>query len=275
VSAFRDRSVLVTGASQGIGAELARQLARQGAWLTLAARDAHALDVVAQGCIAAGGRAVIHPTDVRDPAQCAAAVRHALASYGKLDVLVNNAGVSMWARVDEVTDLGIFERLMAVNYLGAVYCTHAALPALRASRGRIVVVSSLVGKTGVPTRSGYAASKHALHGFFDSLRIELHGTGVSVTLVCPGFVPSEIRSRAFTGDGRPLGAEPVAADRSMPVADCARQILVATEARRRELVMTGVGKVGAALKLLAPRVVDWLARRAIERSQAAGARRET
>ena len=175
-AAFRDNVVVVTGASAGIGAELARQLAAGGARLALAARDAARLEEVAAECRARGGRALAVPTDVGEEAQCAALVERAVAEYGRLDTLVNNAGISMWARFDEITDLSIFERVMRVNYLGSVYCTHHALPHLKRSRGRIVGVSSLTGKTGVPTRSGYAASKHAMAGFFDSLRIELDGT---------------------------------------------------------------------------------------------------
>jgi NAD(P)-dependent dehydrogenase (short-subunit alcohol dehydrogenase family) len=149
---FADQCVVITGASDGIGAELARQLADHGAWLALGARRPHELDVVAQECIARGGRAVIQPCDVADPAQCEQLVRHALDSYGKIDTLINNAGVGAHFRFADTTDLSVFDRIMRVNYLGAVYCTHYALPHLRQSKGRLVCVSSLTGKTGVPGR---------------------------------------------------------------------------------------------------------------------------
>lgn len=168
---FRDNVVVITGASDGIGREMALQLAGQGAWLALAARDAQKLEAVAAECRARGGRALAVPTDVGDQAQCRALVDRTLAEFGRVDTLVNNAGVSMWARFDQVTELAPFETMMRVNYLGSVYCTHAALPHLKRTRGRIVGVSSLTGRAGVPTRSGYAASKHAMAGFFDSLRI--------------------------------------------------------------------------------------------------------
>ena len=113
--------------------------------------------------------------------------------FGRIDTLVNNAGITMWAAFEEVSDLAIFEQIMRTNYLGSVYCTHYALPYLKQSRGQIVGISSLTGKTGVPTRSGYAASKHAMVGFFDSLRIELAPCGVTVSMVYPGFVASEVR----------------------------------------------------------------------------------
>jgi short-subunit dehydrogenase len=168
----------------------------------------------------------------------------------------------MWARFDEVTDLSLFERLMRVNYLGAVYCTHFALPHLVRAGGLIVAVSSLTGKTGVPTRTGYAASKHAMQGFFDSLRIELKERGVDVLVVSPGFVATDVRARAVGGDGRPLGKSKRREDRrTMPVERCAELIAAAMEKRRRELVM---GPPGALfMKLLAPAVIDRLAARAI------------
>ncbi len=268
MEAFRDAAVVLTGASQGIGREMARQLAAAGAHLVLAARDGGELGRVAEECRTLGGRggrAEAVPTDVTREADCAALMARAVAVFGRIDGLINNAGIGMWARFDEVQDLSIFERLMQVNYLGSVYCTWHALPHLKRTRGWIVGVSSLTGKTGVPTRSGYAASKHAMAGFFDSLRIELQGTGVTVTMVYPGFVATGIRERAFGGDGRPLGTSPVREGEVMPVDTCARLILDAAAHRRRELVMTGRGRLGMWLKLVAPGLVDKIARRAIER----------
>lgn len=265
--AFRENVVVVTGASEGIGRELALQLAGQGAWLALAARDGAKLEAVAEACRARGGRAVAVPTDVADPAQCGRLIERTVAEYGRIDTLVNNAGISMWARFDEVTDLAPFEKMMQVNYFGCLYCTHAALPHLKRTRGRIVGVSSLTGRAGVPTRSGYAATKHAMAGFFDSLRIELADDGVSVTMVYPGFVSTDIRKHAFGPDGRPLAASPVREAEVMTPEECARQTIAAMASRRRELIMTLRGKVGAWIKLIAPGVVDRIARRAIEQGR--------
>jgi len=263
---FRDNVVVLTGASAGIGREMALRMAAQGALLALAARDAAQLEEVAAECRARGGRALAVPTDVGDEAQCRALVERAVAEYGRVDTLVNNAGISMWARFDEVSDLGAFERIMRINYLGSVYCTFYALPHLKKTRGRIVGVSSLTGKTGVPTRSGYAASKHAMAGFFDSVRIELADSGVTVTMVYPGFVSTGIRERAFGPDGQPLGAgnSPVREREVMTPEECARQIVEAAAARRRELIMTTRGKIGWMLKLVAPSLVDRIAKKAIE-----------
>lgn len=264
---FRENAVILTGASQGIGREMALALARQGAWLTLAARDGAELEAVAELCRQAGGRALAVPTDVADEQQCAALVERAVEAYGRIDTLINNAGISMWALFAEVTDLSIFERLVRINYLGSVYCTWHALPYLRETRGRLVAVASLTGKTGVPTRSGYAASKHAMVGFFDTLRIELAGSGVSVTVACPDFVTSEIRKRAFGADGRPLGDSPVQEGKVMSAETCARLILDGAARRQRELILSGRGKLGLWLKLLAPSLVDRIARKAIARGR--------
>lgn len=269
IDAFRDRTLVLTGASSGIGREMALRLADAGAKLALAARSPGPLEAVAEACRARGADVLPVPTDVGVEEQCAALVALAVGRFGGVDALVCNAGISMWSRFDEVEDLAVFERIMRVNYLGAAWCTAHALPHLKRSRGRLVAVSSLTGKTGVPTRTGYAASKHAMTGFFDSLRIELADDGVSVTVAYPGFVATEIRERAFGPDGRPLGAgnSPVREREVMTAEECARRILDAAAKRKREIVMTRRAKVGQWLKLVAPGVVDRIARRAIERGK--------
>jgi short-subunit dehydrogenase len=255
---------VITGASKGIGAELARQLAAKGARLVLAARSIDELEAVAKQCEAAGAKAIAVRTDVAVEADCRALVEAAMRAFGRIDTLVNNAGMTMWARFEDVKDLSILERIMQVNYMGAVYCTHHALPYLRASKGRIVAISSLAGRTGVPTRTGYSASKHAMAGFFDSLRIELADSGVTVTMIYPGFVATGIRENATGPDGKPILVSPVKESEVMSVEACARRIVAAIEAREREVVMTARGKIGLWVKLLAPSLVDRIARRAIE-----------
>jgi short-subunit dehydrogenase len=261
---FNENVVIITGASSGIGRELAHQLADQGAWLCLAARGVERLDAAVAECRERGGQALAVPTDVSQQAQCHNLIVQTVKEYGRIDTLVNNAGVSMWARFETVRDLSIFERMMQVNCLGSVYCTHYALPYLKQSRGRIVGISSLAGKAGVPTRSGYAASKHAMAGFFDSLRIELADYGISVTMIYPGFVATEVRQRAFNGQGEALGESPVHEGEVMTVETCARLILEAAAGRQRELVMTTRGRLGQWLKLIAPGLVDRIARKAID-----------
>jgi short-subunit dehydrogenase len=194
-------------------------------------------------------------------------VEQTVSSLGRLDTLVNNAGMSMWARFEDIEDMSILERIMQVNYMGSVYCTRHALPHLRETRGRIVAVSSLAGLVGVPTRTGYSASKHAMRGFFDSLRIELDDSGITVTMIYPGFVSTGIRENAAGPDGKPILVSPVKEGEVMSVEDCARRIVKAIEGREREVIMTARGKIGLWLKLVAPSLIDRLAKRAIEQGR--------
>jgi len=183
-----EKTIVLTGASAGIGQALAIALAQQQVNLVLAARNEAALVETVEACIQQGGQAITVSTDVTDPDACKHLIDQAAQHFGSIDVLVNNAGISAIARFEDVTDLSIFDQVMRVNYLGAVYCTYHALPYLKASKGLLVAISSLCGKQGVPTRSGYVASKHAMQGFFDTLRIELQGIGVDVLVVSPGFI---------------------------------------------------------------------------------------
>ena len=161
-------------------------------------------------------------------------------AFGGIDVVIHNAGITMWSRFDALQDLSIFERIMEVNYLAPVRLTALSLPHLKQSKGLLVAVASLAGLTGVPERSGYAASKHAMIGFFDSLRIELRGSGVDVSVVAPDFVVSEIHKRAIGPDGEPLGESPMMQAKIMTAEDCAR----AHRARDREARAAGAD-VGA------------------------------
>ncbi len=214
---FKDNVAIITGASAGIGKELALQLAKQGCFLVLASRDETKLNTVAEECRKLGGKALAVKTDVSDKTQCKNLIDKAVAEYGRIDTLFNNAGITMWAKFDEITDIDMFEKIMKVNYLGSLYCTYFALPHLKKSKGRLIGISSLTGKTGVPTRSGYAASKHAMAGFFDSLRIELANSGVTVSVIYPGFVSTGVRERAFGADGKPLGKSHVQEEKVMTV----------------------------------------------------------
>ncbi|MBD1835233.1 SDR family oxidoreductase [Cyanobacteria bacterium FACHB-472] len=266
---FANKTIILTGASAGIGQALALSLAQQGANLVLAARNQAALKETVAACtnqpgvaIGAGTapRAIALTTDVTQPEACQQLIEKALTAFGQIDILINNAGISMLTRFDEITDLSIFEQVMQVNYLGAVYCTHYALPYLKASRGLLVAISSLCGKTAVPTRTGYVASKHAMQGFFDTLRIELRGTGVDVLVISPGFVATDIRQRALGANGQPLGQSPRDESKgNMLVDECVRQIIWAMEQRKREHLMTLKGKVIPWAKLIAPGFVDRIA----------------
>lgn len=262
-------TLVITGASDGIGAELARQLATThgaDATLVLAARKRDALEAVAAQCRVAGAQALVVPTDVSDETQCRALIAEAVRQTGRIDVLVNNAGVSAQALFTEVRaeDLGWYERVMRINFWGSVWCTHAALPQLLATRGRIVAVSSLAGLVGVPGRNAYSASKFAMSGFFEALRAELKPSGVSVTTVYPGVVATRTRHHGYNARGEAAGSSGLKEDGAMSVEDCARLIRRGMERRQREVVMTTQGKLGRFLKLIAPGLVENIALAALK-----------
>ncbi len=258
--------IVITGASDGIGAEMARQWAeREGAGvaLVLAARNVVKLEGVAQACRRHGAQVQVQRCDVGVQADCIALVNAAVRAFGRIDTLLNNAGMSAQALLGDVTDLGWYETLMRINHWGSVWCTHAALPHLTASRGRIVAVSSLAGLVGVPGRTAYSSSKFAMTGFFEALRVEVAAAGVSVTIAYPGVVATHIRHRGFNAKGQAAGRSGLDEAGAMSVETCARLIIKGSEARRRDVVMSAKGKLGRWLKLIAPRLVDHLALKAL------------
>jgi short-subunit dehydrogenase len=262
-------TTIITGASDGIGAEMARQLARQhgcqGA-LVLAARNADLLNTVAAQCAALGAQTLVVPTDVSIEPQCRALVAQTVDRFGRVDALINNAGISAQALFSDVKaeDLGWYENLMRINLWGSVWCTHAALPHLKASRGSIVAVASLAGLIGVPGRTAYSASKFAMSGFFEALRAELRSTGVGVTTAYPGVVLTNIRTRGLNAAGTAAGSSGLKEDKAMTVEECARLILRGMAQRDREVVMTTAGKLGRFIKLLAPGLVERMALAALK-----------
>jgi short-subunit dehydrogenase len=261
------RVVIITGASDGIGAEVARQLAAKegaGIALALAARNTAMLDAVAAECAAFGAQTLVLTTDVSIQDDCKRMVAATVARFGRIDALINNAGRSAHALFEEVNDLGWYEDLMRVNLWGSVWCTHAALAHLKASRGSIVAVSSLAGLVGVPGRTAYGATKFAMSGYFEALRTELKGAGVSVTTAYPGVVATRIRHRGYNAEGKEHGSSSLKEDDAMPVELCARLIVDGMNARKREVVMTAKGKVGRFLKLLLPGMIENMALAAVK-----------
>jgi short-subunit dehydrogenase len=255
---------VITGASEGIGAEMATQLAqRHGAALALvlAARQLPKLEAVAALCRQHGTQVLCVPTDVGVRTDCEALIAQAVQQFGRIDTLINNAGVSAHALLQDVQTqhLGWYEDLMRVNLWGTVWCSHAALPHLKASRGRLVGVSSLAGLAGVPGRTAYCATKFAMNGFLEALRTELLTDGVSVTIAYPGVVATDIRRRGYNAQGQPAGTSGLSEDKAMPVDVCAHKILQGVEARQRDVLMSPLGHVGRWLKLIAPSLVDSLA----------------
>jgi short-subunit dehydrogenase len=246
------RSVLVTGAASGIGAALARRLAREGAALALADRDTDGARSVAESIRGALALAC----DVTSPAACQEAVAATCAAFGGLDVLVNNAGITQLGRFAD-TSLDVIRRVFEVNFFGALHCTKAALPALLERRGLVVVIGSVAGQAPLATRSGYAASKHALHGFFGSLRAEHRDDGLGVLLVDPAFVETRIGESALGPDGAPAGAAARTGVRGAiapeAVADAVTEAIVA---RRRHLYVPARAGALVWLARLAPALYE-------------------
>ncbi len=261
--------IIITGASDGIGAELARQYAMHGGGgtaLVLAARSEDKLKAVADDCLKFGAQVFVRPADVADEQDCRGLISDTVERFGRIDTLINNAGMSGHALFADVPDLGWYEQLMRVNLWGSIWCTHAALSHIIASKGRIVAVSSLAGLVGVPGRTAYSTSKFAMGGFFESLRIEMLPHGVTVTIAYPGVIATEIRQKGFDASGKPAGVSGLDEKGAMSVATCADHIRRGVEARRRDIVMSAKGKFTRLLKLAAPRLVDKLALAALAKN---------
>ena len=263
---FADKVIVVTGASDGIGAELARQLAADKPTLVLAARRRDTLEAVARQCAAAGAQTLCVVTDVSVEADCRALIAATVEKFGRIDALVNNAGVSMHANFGEIADTAVYENLMRINLMGSIWPTHAALSHLRASKGLIVAVASLAGLVGVPGRTTYCATKFAQTGFFEALRVELQPEGIDVCIVYPGVVATEIRRNGWNAKGETAGTSGLSEATAMSVEACAGLIVSAMRSRKREEVMSVKGKLGRWMKLIAPKKVDAMARAALAKT---------
>lgn len=262
-TAFQNKVIVITGASDGIGAELARQLAAFKPKLVLAARRRDALEVVAKACEAKGAQVHVVPTDVTIESQCRALIDESARHFGAIDMLVNNAGVSMHANFEDIESTDVYEKLMRINLMGSIWPTHAALPHLKTSKGQIVAVASIASLVGVPGRTTYCATKFAQTGFFEALRIEVEPQGVHVCAIYPGVVATEIRRNGWNAKGETAGVSGVKEEGAMSVEECASLIVHAMATRKREVVMTAKSKLARWLKLIAPTVVDNLARKAL------------
>ncbi|MBI2572058.1 MAG: SDR family oxidoreductase [Candidatus Schekmanbacteria bacterium] len=260
-TAFANKVALVTGASSGIGRELSLRLGRAGARIGLLARSADKL-AAARDAIDGGENVLLLPADVADEAACRDAVDRLAATFGGIDLVINNAGLSMYAPFAE-TETAVFHRLMDVNYFGSLYIAKRAYPHLLRSKGSMVFVSSVVGKRGFPTRSGYSAAKFAVHGLFECLRTEWAATGIHVGIVAPGFTDTGIRAAALSADGTIRGEDSKIRGSAMSAADAAEAILEAAARRRREVVLTPAGTFMVWLNKLLPGLADRLAARAI------------
>ncbi|MDE2999838.1 MAG: SDR family oxidoreductase [Gemmatimonadota bacterium] len=265
---FNDKVVAITGASSGLGATLALAFADEGADLALFALDEGVRDT-AQACRERGSRAVTAMGDVGKPEDCEAWIDAAVAGLGGVDYLIACAGISMWARFDEVEDLAIFRKLMETNYLGIVHCVYYALPHLKVRDGMVVAISSIQGKIGVPLHTGYVASKHAVQGFFESLRTELSDTGVDVLTVLPHWLRgTNLRKAAFGKHGGSLGASSRKHSKeSISLDDASQAIIEAMKKRKRELIIPFKLRFLPWLHLINPKIVEYLVTRGVSKQE--------
>ena len=247
---FRDKVVWVTGASSGIGEAVAVAFSREGAKLILSSRNAGELERVRQACAGDGHRVV--PLDLTRP--------DSFPSVGDVDVLVHSGGVSQRSLVVD-TDLATDHAIMDLNFFGTVALTKAVLPSMLARKsGQIVPISSVVGYVGTPLRSTYAASKHALHGFFDSLRAEVAKDGIAITIVCPCYIRTNVSRNALTGNGTAFGKMDDTHESAMLPEECARRIVDAVAKRKQEVVIGGKEAWAVPLKRFFPSIVSRMVR---------------
>lgn len=254
---FDGRIVLVTGAGGGLGRAIALRFARAGSRIVALDKDAGAVAALQAEIERGGGECLALPCDVTDAGGCAQAVAAGIHRFGALDVLVNNAGISQRSGF-AATELAVIRRVMEVNFHGAVNCTKAALPHLTAARGLIVTVSSVAGYSPLIARTGYAASKHALHGFFESLRTELAPHGVEVMMVCPSFVATQIDRNAIGGDGAPVRHAQVTTGGRLSPDEVAGRVFAGAARGRRLLLVGGTARAAWWLSRCAPALYERL-----------------
>ncbi len=258
---FKNKRIWITGASSGIGEALAIEAASRGSHLVLSARNEAELHRVASLCAGAAS-VVVEPLDLAKADEIGPIAQNLLKKVGKIDVLINNGGISQRS-LAAGTSLDVDRQMMAVNYLGTVALTKAVLPSMRLHRlGHIATVTSLMGKFGAPLRSSYAASKHALHGFFDCLRAELGDEPIKITLVCPGFVRTNISKNALTASGQKQGTMDDATDKGISPEACACAILKAIEKGKEEAYIGGREVLGVYLKRFFPGYLNRLVKKA-------------
>jgi dehydrogenase/reductase SDR family protein 7B len=252
---------LITGASSGIGQAAAVRLAGHGVAVALAARNQQALNETCQRISVAGGRALAAPTDVTDSEQVRRAVEATIAQFGQLDILLCSAGLSLRAYF-EGTALEALERVMRVNFFGTLYATHYALPHVKKTKGSLVALSSLTGKRGIPSYALYGASKFAIQGLYEALRLELARDGVHVGIVSPAFVDTPLRKNVLAADGQPWQEPPPPPFRIWPVEKCVDRIIKLIVKRRNEALLPAfAGPLLVVDQMLGRWLGDWILKR--------------
>lgn len=255
---FKNKVVVITGGSEGIGKALVQLFIESGAKVATCGRN---YDKLYQLQSAYSGKPlVIHTADVSKEQDCINFIQVVVKQFGTIDILINNAGVSMRSLVEDVS-FDAIRKVMDINFWGMVYCTKLALPYIMKNKGTIVGVSSIAGYRGLPGRSGYSASKYAMNGWLESLRTELLDSGTNVMWVCPGFTTSNIRNAALDKAGKPNGESKMAEDKMMPADECAAHIAKAISKRKRTLVLTFTGKRTVLMNRFFPSLTDKLVRK--------------
>lgn len=252
---FKDKVIIVTGASSGIGLASARLFGSCGAKVVMAARSYEKLQELAPSVSSDPAKVLCVKTDVTSEDDCRALIDAAVERFGGIDILVNNAGISMRAMFKDL-ELKVIRSLMDVNFWGTVQCTKFALPWLLKSKGSVVGVISIAGYSALPARTGYSASKYAVRGFLDTIRIEHLKDGLNVLVFAPGYTSSNVRNAALTADGSAQGETPLAEDKLMSAEECAMRMAKALEHRRSEVTLTLLGRATILAHRLFPRLTD-------------------
>ncbi len=253
---FKDKVVIVTGASSGIGEAVAREFAANSSKVMLAARSEKRLKAIVNEIRARNQEASFIRTDVSRETDCRNLVEKTVEKYGTVNILINNAGLSMRAAFIDV-DLSVLHTLMNVNFWGTVYCTRYALPYLVENKGSVVGVSSIAGFHGLPGRTGYSASKFAIHGFLETIRIEYLKKGLHVMIIFPGFTSTEIRKHALTANGTEQGFSPMDEKNMMSPEYVAKWVLKGIRKKKRNKILTWEGRLTALFQRIVPHFVDW------------------
>lgn len=248
---------IITGASSGIGEALAYEAAKCGYRLCLSARSSDKLQLVQERCKALGAECITVTADVSIESDCVQMIETTIASFGQINVLINNAGISMRALFNDC-ETDVIRKVMDTNFYGTVYCTKYALPYLLQSKGSVVGISSIAGVKGLPGRTGYSASKFAMHGFLESLRIENLKTGLHVLIACPGYTASNIRNSALNQQGNSQAESPYDESKLMSAEAVAEAVFKAIAGRKRYLYLTIQGKVTVFLSKFFSKLLDKL-----------------
>ena len=263
VDTFKEKVVVVTGAASGIGNAICRRFALEGARIGLLDMDETGVRTAADKLSVAGVDAVGIRCDVVNEDECKSAINEILDLYGGIDILVNNAGITQRSAFVD-TRISVYRKVMEVNFFGSLHCTKAAIDSLVERKGNIIVIESLAGIAPLLGRTGYCASKHALHGFFTSLRSEIRSSGVNIMLVCPGFVETRLQTRALGGDGRVTTHPQSVVGKPVSPESVAEEIYKGLLKKKQLLVLTSVGKFAYWINRFAPKLYEIIMARQVK-----------